>query len=64
MRDKSAWTSARDASLRLGISIYELHRRALAGEIRTLIEPGRPVKFRVSDIDRLSREAESAPSAS
>lgn len=60
------WMSARAAAMRLGISVYELQRRALSGisgTIRTLSEPGKALKFNAEDIERIRAEQEEPAAA-
>lgn len=47
------WLSARAAALLLGTTVYQLMKRAANGEIRTLADPGCPIKFLAEDIERL-----------
>jgi predicted site-specific integrase-resolvase len=53
---ESPWLSARAAAIRAGISVHRLHNMAVAGLIRTKIEPGATPKYSAEDADRLRDE--------
>lgn len=48
-----SWLPAKTAADRLGVTVYTLHNMALAGQIRTKIEPGALPRFSAEDIDKL-----------
>lgn len=50
------WLSARGAALRIGCKIYEVHRLAMIGRIRTKAEPGTWVKFNAEDVEAIRSE--------
>jgi predicted site-specific integrase-resolvase len=53
----STWLKAKTAADRLGVTVYKLHNMALAGQIRTMIEPGATPRYSAEDVDRLAIEA-------
>jgi len=52
----SPWIKAKTAANRLGTTVYQIHRLAIAGKIRTKVEFGRTPDFNAEDIDRLQAE--------
>jgi hypothetical protein len=48
------WIRANTAVRRFGISAARLSRLALAGEVRTIVEPGSTPRFAASDVERIA----------
>jgi predicted site-specific integrase-resolvase len=52
----SPWLSAWAAANRVGISVTKLQNMAIAGLVRTKVEPGSTPRYHAEDIDRLAEE--------
>jgi predicted site-specific integrase-resolvase len=52
------WIRAFTAAKRLGITVYRFHKMAIAGRVRTRIEPGQNPVYNADDVDRLVAERE------
>lgn len=60
----SQWIRAKTAADRLGITVYRFHKMAIAGRIRSMVEPGQNPVYNAEDVDRLAAERTLAAAAS
>jgi hypothetical protein len=52
----SKWVSGNEAKRIVGWNWYRLHREALVGNIRSVIEPAGLIRFHRADLERIAQE--------